>query len=40
LLAEAAGLLNALWLVVALFLAAFAVAGSLRQPAAPSGATE
>jgi MFS family permease len=40
LLAEAAGLLNALWLVVALFLAAFAVAGSLRQPAAPSGITE
>jgi cyanate permease len=40
LLAEAGGLLNALWLVVALFLAAFAVAGSLRQPAAPSGITE
>jgi predicted MFS family arabinose efflux permease len=39
LLAEAGGLLNALWLVVALFLAAFAVAGSLRQPAAPSGVT-
>jgi MFS family permease len=35
-LAEAVGLLNALWLVVALFLAAFAVAGSLRRPAAPS----
>ncbi len=33
LLAQAAGLLNALWLVVALFVAAFAVAGSLRQPA-------
>jgi fucose permease len=40
LLAEAGGLLNALWLVVALFLAAFAVAGSLRQPAAPSGISE
>ncbi|MGO9299753.1 MAG: MFS transporter [Acidimicrobiales bacterium] len=39
LLAEAGGLLNALWLVVALFLAAFAVAGSLRQPAAPSDVT-
>ncbi|MGO9964767.1 MAG: MFS transporter [Acidimicrobiales bacterium] len=40
LLAEAGGLLNALWLVAALFLAAFAVAGSLRQPGAPSGLTE
>jgi MFS family permease len=40
LLAGAAGLLNALWLVVALFVVAFAVAGSLRQPAAPSGVTE
>jgi predicted MFS family arabinose efflux permease len=39
LLAEAAGLLNALWLVVALFLAAFAVAGSLRQAVAVSGTT-
>jgi hypothetical protein len=28
-LAESAGLLNALWLIVALFIAAFAVAGSL-----------
>jgi MFS family permease len=40
LLAQAAGLLNALWLVVAFFLAAFAVAGVLGQPAAPSGVTE
>ena len=31
-LAQAVGLLNALWLVVALFVAAFAVAGSLRGP--------
>ncbi len=31
LLAETAGLLNALWLIVALFVAAFAVAGSLRR---------
>ena len=31
-LAQAAGLLNALWVVAALFVAAFAVAGSLRQP--------
>lgn len=30
-LAESAGLLNALWLLVALFVAAFAVAGALRQ---------
>lgn len=38
-LAGAAGLLNALWLVVALFVAAFAVAGSLRQRSpAPSPA--
>jgi MFS family permease len=29
-LAQSAGLLNALWLIVALFLAAFAAAGSLR----------
>jgi MFS family permease len=36
-LAEAAGLLNALWLLVALFVAAFAVAGSLRRPTAPCG---
>ena len=35
-LAEAVGLLNALWLVVALFLAAFALAGSLGRPAAPA----
>lgn len=35
-LASAAGLLNALWLIVALFLAAFAVAGSLgRRRAGP-----
>jgi MFS family permease len=40
LLAQAGGLLNALWLVVALFLAAFAVAGSLRQLASPSSVTE
>ena len=34
-LAQAAGLLNALWLIVALFLTAFAAAGSLRpRPAA------
>jgi MFS family permease len=33
-LAQSAGLLNALWLIVALFLAAFAVAGSLRPRAA------
>ncbi len=34
-LAQSAGLLNALWLIAALFLAAFAVAGSLRpRPAA------
>jgi MFS family permease len=38
-LAQSAGLLNALWLIVALFLAAFAVAGSLRaRPAAPEPA--
>jgi MFS family permease len=36
-LAEAVGLLNAFWLIVALFIVAFAVAGSLR-PAAPSDA--
>jgi hypothetical protein len=29
-LAQSAGLLNALWLIVALFLTAFAAAGSLR----------
>jgi MFS family permease len=35
-LAQSAGLLNALWLIAALFLAAFAVAGSLRpRPAVP-----
>jgi len=32
LLAESAGLLNALWLIAALFIAAFAAAGSLRRP--------
>jgi MFS family permease len=32
-LAQSAGLLHALWLIGALFLAAFAVAGSLRRPA-------
>jgi len=32
-LADAVGLLNAFWLIVALFLAAFAVAGSLGAPA-------
>jgi MFS family permease len=38
-LAESAGLLNALWLIVALFLAAFAAAGSFRpRPAAPEPA--
>ena len=38
-LAQAAGLLNALWLIVALFLTAFAAAGSLRpRPAAPDPA--
>jgi MFS family permease len=36
-LAEAVGLLNAFWLIVALFIVAFAVAGSLR-PAAPATA--
>ena len=40
LLAGVGGLLNALWLVVALFLAAFAAAGSLRQPATPSRVSE
>jgi predicted MFS family arabinose efflux permease len=36
-LAESAGLLQALWLIAALFLAAFAAAGSLRpRPAAPT----
>ena len=35
-LAQSAGLLNSLWLIVALFLAAFAAAGSFRpRPAAP-----
>ena len=38
-LAESAGLLNALWLIAALFIAAFAVAGSLHpRPAAPEPA--
>ncbi|HUB71195.1 MAG TPA: MFS transporter [Acidimicrobiales bacterium] len=35
-LAGAAGLLNALWLIAALFLAAFAVAGSLAQRRSPA----
>jgi hypothetical protein len=36
-LAQSAGLLNALWLIVALFLAAFAAAGSLRpRPDTPA----
>jgi cyanate permease len=38
-LAEAVGLLNSFWLIVALFVVAFAVAGSLR-PAPPSGVIE
>jgi len=39
LLAQSAGLLSALWLIVALFLAAFAAAGSLRsRPAVPGPA--
>jgi len=39
LLAQSASLLSALWLIVALFLAAFAAAGSLRpRPAAPEPA--
>jgi MFS family permease len=38
-LAQSAGLLHALWLIVALFLAAFAAAGSFRsRPAAPETA--
>jgi predicted MFS family arabinose efflux permease len=37
-LAQSAGLLNALWLIGALFIAAFAVAGSLRRP--PSEGSE
>jgi cyanate permease len=38
-LAQSAGLLDALWLVVALFLAAFAAAGSFgSRPAAPGPA--
>jgi predicted MFS family arabinose efflux permease len=38
-LARSAGLLHALWLIAALFLAAFAVAGSLGpRPAAPEPA--
>jgi MFS family permease len=38
-LAQSAGLLNALWLIVALFFAAFAAAGSFRpRPAAPQPA--
>jgi MFS family permease len=39
-LAASAGLLNALWLLVALFLAAFVVAGSLRRPGVPAPSTE
>lgn len=40
-LADAAGLLNALWLIVALFVAAFAVAGSLgRRPLAQAPPVE
>jgi MFS family permease len=40
-LAQSAGLLNALWLIAALFIAAFAVAGSLRvRPAAAQAGTE
>ena len=36
LLAQSAGLLNSMWLIVALFVAAFAAAGSFRpRPAAP-----
>ncbi len=37
-LAEAVGLLNSFWLIVALFVVAFAVAGSLRPPAPSSDA--
>jgi MFS family permease len=37
--AEEVGLLNALWIVVALFLAAFAVAGSLGRPQASGSST-
>ncbi len=40
LLAAAVGLLNALWLIVALFIVAFVVSGSLRRPAAPSAALQ
>ena len=36
-LAESVGLLNALWLIVALFVAAFAVASSLRPPSNRAG---
>jgi MFS family permease len=39
-LAASAGLLNALWLLVALCLAAFVVAGSLRRPGVPAPSTE
>jgi MFS family permease len=39
-LAAAVGLLNALWLIVALFIVAFVVAGSLRRPSAPSAVME
>jgi MFS family permease len=38
-LAEAVGLLKAFWLIVALFIVAFAVAGSLRPPAPSSDVT-
>jgi MFS family permease len=37
-LAESAGILHAMWLIVALFIAAFAVAGSLRQRPVPGPA--
>jgi MFS family permease len=39
-LAQSAGLLNAMWLIVALFLAAFAAAGSLRPRPAARGPAE
>ena len=39
-LAESAGLLNALWLIAVLFLAAFAASGSLRAAQAPAAAAE
>jgi MFS family permease len=39
-LAQSVGLLDALWLIVALFLAAFAAAGSFRSPSAARETTE